>query len=170
MDFFESDVPQGNGRCSDNACPCPEVEIKRGSGYLYVDQELVDFRKQHPSLESARKAMKEKQAQISSAQGGAVQFFYRLGPILVCEQGANLRKLDLQAAAADATHWWNTGLVPLRATPNAIDLHSENEIKTEQPNVVDTQATVKDDMAEKKAGEAAPFAELHYDETEKWTL
>ena len=75
MDFFESDVPQGNGRCSDNACPCPEVEIKRGAGYLYVDQELVDFRKQHPSLDSARAAMREKQAQIASAQGGASNSF-----------------------------------------------------------------------------------------------
>ncbi len=27
-------------------------------------------------------------------------------PILVCEQGARLRHLDLDTAAADARHWW----------------------------------------------------------------
>jgi hypothetical protein len=43
--------------------------------------------------------------------------FFRLGPILVCERGAKLRNLDLEVAAADAKYWWETGRVPLRATP-----------------------------------------------------
>ena len=38
-------------------------------------------------------------------------------PILMCEQGARRRSLDLEVAAADARHWWDTGEVPLRATP-----------------------------------------------------
>jgi len=38
-------------------------------------------------------------------------------PILVCEEGAKLRGLDLEVAAADAKYWWETGLAPLRATP-----------------------------------------------------
>jgi len=40
-------------------------------------------------------------------------------PILMCEQGAKLRGLDLEVAAADAKYWWETGLVPLRVTPIA---------------------------------------------------
>jgi phage FluMu protein Com len=87
----------------------------RGSGYLYIDQELVNFRKRYPSLESARKAMQQMQ-EIVASDG---KLFYRLGPILVCEQGAKLRNLNLKVAAADARHWWDTGLVPLRVTPQS---------------------------------------------------
>ena len=36
---------------------------------------------------------------------------------LTCEEGARLRKLDLQIAHEDAKHWWNTGMVPYRPTP-----------------------------------------------------
>jgi tetratricopeptide (TPR) repeat protein len=124
MEYFESDVPGGNGLCSDNACPCPEVEIPRGTGYLYIEQSLVDFRRQYPKLDSARRAMQQMQEQMRSGGTGGIFSgitggFYRLGPILVCEQGAKLRNLDLEVAAADAKHWWKTGLVPLRATPLA---------------------------------------------------
>ena len=37
--------------------------------------------------------------------------------ILVCEEGAKLRGLNLEVAAADAKHWWETGKIPFRATP-----------------------------------------------------
>jgi len=40
-------------------------------------------------------------------------------PILACKQGATLRGIDLEVAAADAKYWWKTGLVPLRPTPLA---------------------------------------------------
>jgi hypothetical protein len=39
--------------------------------------------------------------------------------VLVCEQGAKQRKLDLKVAAADARLWWEKRQVPLRATPRA---------------------------------------------------
>lgn len=117
--YFECDVPPGDGRCSDNACPCgyPGTEIPRGTGYLYIEQDLVDFRRQCPTLQSARKAMERIHKQGQARFGGAVITIYRLGPILVCEKGAKLRGLDLEVAAADAKQWWKTGLVPLRATP-----------------------------------------------------
>jgi len=117
MDYFECDVPPSNGICSDNSCPCPEVEIPKGKGYLYIEQSLVDFRRQYPSLQAARNAMQQKRQQMRASFGGMVSGFYRLGPILVCEQGAKLRNLDLEIAGADAKHWWATGQVPLRATP-----------------------------------------------------
>ena len=120
LEYFECDVTSGDGLCSDNACPCPEVAIPRGTGFLYIEQGLVDFRRQYPTLASARRAMQEKQQQMRGAfasRGSTFGGFYRLGPILVCEQGAKLRKLDLQVAGEDARHWWKTGKVPLRATP-----------------------------------------------------
>jgi len=129
MEYFECDVPSDDGLCSDNACPCPEVVIPRGTGYLYIEQSLVNFRRQYPTLVSARRAMQQTQEQMhadAASSGGTFTGFYRLGPILVCEQGAKLRNLDLRVAAADAKCWWQTGRVPLRATP--ISLPS---IKTE---------------------------------------
>ena len=118
MKYFECDVPSGDGVCSDNSCPCPDVVIPCGTGYLYIEQSLIDFRSQYPSLKSARGAMQQMQLQMR-ANLGMFTGFYRLGPILVCKQGAKLRKLDLEVAAADAEHWWKTGKVPLRATPLA---------------------------------------------------
>ena len=119
MEYFECDVPVGNGLCSDNACPCPEVVIPRGTGYLFIEKSLVDFRRQYPTLESARKAMQQSSEQMRASFGGMFKGFYRLGPILVCKQGAKLRGLDLEIAATDAKHWWETGQVPLRVTPLA---------------------------------------------------
>ncbi len=119
MPHFASDVPPGNGRCSDNACPCPERVIPRGAGFLYIEQALVDFRRQYPTLESARQAMRERHAQMLARFGASATGLYRLGPILVCEQGAKLRNLDLAVARADARFWWRTGQVPLRPTPLA---------------------------------------------------
>ena len=40
-------------------------------------------------------------------------------PVLVCEEGAKLRKLDMRVANIDAVRWWETGKVPLRPTPTA---------------------------------------------------
>jgi len=117
--YFESDVPSGNGLCSDNSCPCPEVVILRGTGYLYIAQELVGFRRRYPRLQDARRAKELQLTQRRASLGIQFSAFYRLGPILVCEQGAKLRKLDLEAARADAKHWWATGQVPLRVTPLA---------------------------------------------------
>jgi hypothetical protein len=119
MEFFECDVPESDGLCSDNACPCPQVVIPRGTGYLFIEQSLVDFRRQNPTQESAERAIREWHEQMSSIDGGVVKGIYRLGPILVCEQGAKLRKLNLKIAALDAKLWWKTGLVPFRATPMA---------------------------------------------------
>jgi hypothetical protein len=119
MNYFECDVPSGNGLCSDNDCPCPEVDISRGMGYLYIDQALVDFRQRYPRLADAHRA-KVKELDTSVWKDFMLQTtIVRLGPILVCEQGARLRNLDLEVAAQDARHWWKTSKVPLRTTPFA---------------------------------------------------
>jgi hypothetical protein len=45
----------------------------------------------------------------------------------MCEMGAKKRGLDLAVAAADAKYWWETGLVPLRATPKAGSAEAKKE-------------------------------------------
>lgn len=106
------------GLCSDDACPCgyPGATIPRGQGYIFISDEVVDFRKD--CLTEAEAQLK---IQRLSRNMGATIFAGSgvFAPILVCEQGARKRGLDLQVAAADARYWWETGLVPLRPTPLA---------------------------------------------------
>jgi hypothetical protein len=67
MEFFESDVPAGDGLCSDNECPCDDTVIRRGTGYLFIDEDIVKFRRKYPSMQAAIHA-KELAAQ---ARGGS---------------------------------------------------------------------------------------------------
>ena len=125
MQYFEVPRPSGDGLCSDKACPCPETAIPRGSGYLYISQELVDFRKDcltYAQLQKKLDNMAKSDPLNNPNSGGFVRFLPAgtTSPIMMCEQGAKLRGLDLKTAGADARHWWKTGLVPLRVTPLAI--------------------------------------------------
>jgi len=85
MNYFECDVPSGDGSCSDNSCPCWDDNIPRGTGYLYIEQSLVNFRRQYPTMKSAKRAMLEQHEQLRRSLD-AMTFggTYRLGPILVC--------------------------------------------------------------------------------------
>ncbi len=120
MEYFE--VPEVNpgqdGLCSDNDCPCgyPGATIPRGKGYMYISQSVVDFRKDAKSVFEAEMKMNRMRAQ----SGGMILFDQNVvTSTLMCEQGARKRGLDLEVAAADARYWWETHLVPLRATPLA---------------------------------------------------
>jgi hypothetical protein len=119
MEYFEVACPAGDGFCGDRNCPCPPpgTKIPRGAGYLYISQEVVDFRRDARSAQEAQEKVnrmrKELDMTVVIVEPGVIQ------PILMCEQGARLRGLDLNIAAADARYWWETGLVPLRATPLA---------------------------------------------------
>lgn len=118
LSYFEDEKPRGSGLCSDNSCPCPETSIPKGTGYLFIGSDIVAFRRRYPRLNDARKAKEAQLNQQLDSQGlGAAFMSYRIGPILVCEQGARLRQLDLDVAGADARYWWETGQVPLRPTP-----------------------------------------------------
>jgi hypothetical protein len=105
VDFYQytSGIPEKVGLCSDRACPCPETPIPRGTGYLYISEEAVSF-------------MRSTKTFRTGASGGSAIVMGPM-PILVCEQGAKLRGIDLEVAAADARRWWETGKVPLRPTP-----------------------------------------------------
>jgi hypothetical protein len=103
--FYQYDMeslPRWNGFCSDPDCPCPGngTPIPKGSGYLYISPEAVVI----------MKAKNERRI------GGDLVVLGPM-PMLVCEQAAKLRSLDLEAAADDARRWWENGKVPLRSTP-----------------------------------------------------
>jgi len=117
IEYFECSVPPGDGRCSDNNCPCPEVRIPRGEGYLYISKEIVELRSKHRDEKSADLYMRMKLAAKQVMLGQEMPQFYSIGPILVCEKGAKLRNLNLKVASADDKYWWETGKVPFRPTP-----------------------------------------------------
>jgi|GEM_PF-1379080 len=166
MEYF--DVPEANpgqdGVCSDNQCPCgfPGARIPRGTGYIYISQECVDFRRDARSVAEAEMKI----AMIRARMGGMVMFDpSMITSILVCEQGARARGLDLATAAADARHWWLTHKVPLRATPlagrGALDQSEEpdapkepavftREIRAEAASLEEATAALE---AQLKAGE-----------------
>lgn len=119
LSCFQVNLPKGDGRCSDNACPCsaPGTAIAQGSGYLYVSPQCEDFRADARSDEQLRK----KVAALEQDPGD-VKFMFDTCPhffraILVCEVGARARGLDLAVAAEDAKIAWSLGRAPLRATP-----------------------------------------------------
>jgi hypothetical protein len=118
MEYMQVPRPEGDGYCSDDGCPCgyPGTRIPRGTGYVYVSEEAVEFRRDAPTVEEAQRKIARLQQQL-----GAHAMFGSgtVAPILMCEQGARKRKLDLEIAAADARYWWETGLVPLRPTPKS---------------------------------------------------
>ena len=111
--------PGGDGLCSDNDCPCgyPGARIPRGSGYIYISKEVVNFRRDARTVREAEKKIAMLRQRLDA---GVIMFDQNiLAPILMCEQGARKRGLDLEVAAADAKYWWKKGLVPLRPTPLA---------------------------------------------------
>jgi hypothetical protein len=106
------------GTCSDDACPCgyPGASIPRGEGYIYVSKEVAEFREDCLTEAEARLKIERMSARMGSTIVAGSGVF---APVLMCEQGARKRGLDLEVAAADAKHWWQTGQVPLRITPLA---------------------------------------------------
>ena len=92
MEYFSFASPSGTTACADAECSCPKEPLAAGSGYLYVSNQVVRQRRQEPAASSAV-------------------------PILLCREAARRRDLDLQVAAEDAAHWWETGAVALRASP-----------------------------------------------------
>jgi ribosomal protein L24E len=128
MEYFQ--VPEANpgsdGLCSDNACPCgfPGATIPRGSGYMYVSDSVADFRKDARTVAEAE----AKIARMRENTGTFVMFDQDVvTSTLMCEMGAKKRGLDLDVAGADAKYWWETGLVPLRATPKAGSAEAKKE-------------------------------------------
>jgi len=131
MEYFEVSRPDGEGSCSDKSCPCgnPGVIIPRGTGYVYISTEVVDFRRDARSIWEAQSKLASVQKGMQEAIDGyyMIQEVGLVVPILICKQGAIKRGLDLDVASTDAKYWWRTGLVPLRPTPMAADRSQQFE-------------------------------------------
>ena len=103
--------------CSDNSCPCTDQKplVIGKTAYLYISQDVVDFRKTCLTL-LEREIQLEQFAQKMGVgalmiDGGVANPFY------LCEIGARKRGLDLSVALADAKRVAETGFAPLRPTP-----------------------------------------------------
>ncbi|TMQ04422.1 MAG: hypothetical protein E6J90_49405 [Deltaproteobacteria bacterium] len=118
MEYFEDEKPTSGCVCSDPECPCNETSIPVGTGYLYIPKSCCEFRRDCRT----RRELHDKAERIARRSNQYMIFGHGVAsPILVCEEGAKKRRLDLDVAAKDAKHWWTTGHVPLRPTPRAGD-------------------------------------------------
>jgi hypothetical protein len=123
--FFEFSRPQGEGRCSDNACLCDPGGagdiIPRGTGYLWISSQVVESRRTARSEAAVKRQLEQKfKSPLFDILGSGVVFAGEgITPTLMCRIGAEQRGINLEVAAADAKYWWETGLVQLRPTPYA---------------------------------------------------
>lgn len=127
LDYFEVPRPEGSGVCGDEECGCGGAVIAHGSGYLYVSQEVVDFRNDARSVEAAQAKENRVKMQSQDMDETAAVMHGMTTAILLCEQAARRMGLDMEVAAADAQHWWETSGAPLRATPFAKTVEPEPE-------------------------------------------
>jgi hypothetical protein len=115
MQYFEQQRPDGDGACSWDPCPCGSFgsRIPRGTGHAYIPQSAVDFRRDCLTWGEYMSKLNRMADRLPSGS----RLIFTDVPVLVCEQGLKKLDIDPEVAAADAKHWWATGLIPLRATP-----------------------------------------------------
>lgn len=101
----------GQASCSDDECPCSNTTMPPAKGYLWIKPEVAGTRMKCLSLPSLQGHM------TASGIAGIDEIRRRYLPIVVCEQGAKRRNLDLAVAASDYTCWVKTGKAPCRPTP-----------------------------------------------------
>lgn len=157
--YFEVPLPDGDGRCCDEGCVCGNVVIARGTGYLFIEQETVDFRSNAPTVEQARAKERRVRSQMGDMDEAAAVMHGRTTALLICEQSARQRDIDLEVAAADARHWWETGQAPLRATPEAKPVEVELVKEAAAEPVAEEPAEKPKPKAKKKATPKAKTTE-----------
>jgi len=101
-------------RCSDPDCQAQQPSLSYGEGYLYIPFRIVEFRQVYRTHE---KAVAEMDRRIREKYGRPISYVCRIGPMLICANCAKRLGLNLDVAAEDAKHWWETGRAPLRVTP-----------------------------------------------------
>jgi hypothetical protein len=117
MKYFEVEVPKGDSVCANSSCPCGGGRIAHGSGYLYISDKAVQFRGRCVTLEDFNAEIQ----MLIEDSGALVTILpmHEVNAVLLCRQSARILGIDLIVAAADAKYWWESGKVPLRATPTA---------------------------------------------------
>ena len=145
--YFELRLPEGDGVCSDNYCPCgfPGARIPRGSGYVLISEAIVNWRRKFPTLAEWDRA----QIIIQGMQADAADKEFMetlevvpasgLQPIMCCQQSPLLEIVDRQVAAADAQAMWKSARLPLRATP----LKDGNGLFSDKASLPARQAAVE---------------------------
>jgi hypothetical protein len=124
--------PSGDGFCADTECPCRGSSIPRGQGFLYVNPEVANFRRDFKTQQSA---IEEMELRVIQKFGRPVSYRFKIGPELLCKQAARKRRLDLDIAVRDARFWWETGKAPARETPLATSRAAEDERRTWQASI-----------------------------------
>jgi hypothetical protein len=158
---FEVGLPEGDGSCSDNACPCDDEVIPRGEGYLYIPPDMVDFRRDALSHAEVRaKILRMREEGLARGDMTVVDpALYN--PVLMCRLAAMLRGLDLEVAAQDAKIAWETDWAPLRPTPlatkestppsrkekEALEKEAPADVQPSNNPTRETEAAAKEDSA-----------------------
>jgi len=104
LQHFTYDRPTVSVTCADTDCDCGREPMAEGEGFLFISVQVERDRGPDGS--------------------GTAE------PMLLCEQAARRRDLDLEVAAEDAANWWKTGRAPLRATPKRQIKFREAKAKT----------------------------------------
>jgi len=112
--YFQAPSPFSPATCSDDECPCDDVVIHNGEGYVYISPEMVEFRKDCLTNEEFTNKLTMKFGTSLLFGPGVKNTIY---PVIMCEQAARKRNLDLAIARKDAKHWWSHNQLPLRVTP-----------------------------------------------------
>lgn len=145
MDYIECEKIQNAGYCADNDCNCSLTPLPRGGGYIFISEEVVEFRKDALSLA-------EVQEKLEHATGsGEYISINKYAPILVCEIAAYRRNLDLAIAKEDAKMYWLEGRVPLRATPRAKNeepIFPDSDLQSQQSDSGQETKNGKDSASE----------------------
>lgn len=111
LPMMECSPFHGKTFCADNECPCDYTTMPPAKGYLWITPEVAGTRMTCLSLTSLHGYLK------ASAISGIDEITKRCFPLVVCEQAAKRRNLNLEVASSDFDSWVKTGKVPCRATP-----------------------------------------------------
>jgi len=115
--YFETKPPfMGKVYCSDERCDCNEIELFQNDSYIFISNELVEFRRD--CLTNIK--FDEKIDQIK--KDNEIDNFTFIGgiapkPIIMCKSAAQRNKLHLGRANSDAKLWWLENKLPLESTP-----------------------------------------------------
>ena len=116
--YFEVPVRHSAGHCAEPRCPCGNAMIPKGSGYLYINSKVVEFRNDCPTPADLLYKFNKARADLGCLETFAPDYEV-IYPRLLCKSAANRHQLSLEVAAEDAENWWKTGQVPLRPTPTS---------------------------------------------------
>ncbi len=115
-DYIECPPYEGHACCSDDQCPCDETSMPPASGFLYIDPQVIEFRRDCLTMQALKEKIERLSQKVGAPIFGGKNMF---APIVVCEQAARLRNLSLRIASSDFEMWMTRGVVPFRATPGA---------------------------------------------------